>query len=80
MTSPISKTRQAVEAFYRGDVKVALKIASGFRIGVSPVERSVLKRGFECMHSPDFYAQLGKDPEECQREAVALFRSKFCST
>lgn len=74
---PVSKTRQAVALFLQGKVKEALKIAGTFRIGLTKDQQATLKRGYECMHNPQFYQQLGKDPEECQRQACELFRSKW---
>lgn len=73
----LSKTHQAIEAFNRLDFKEALRISSGFRIGMSKEERATLKTGYECIVHRDFYQQLQKDTEACVEAAVELFREKF---
>lgn len=75
----LNKTQQAVSAFEAGNVKEALKIASGFRIGVTKEERSVMKTGYECIVHPEFYQQLGKDLDACIHRAAELFSTKFVS-
>lgn len=49
------------------DWKEALKIAKGFRIGISNVDREVMNRAYECMVHPSFYRQIGVDVEEAIR-------------
>lgn len=71
------KQKQAVEAFNAGDIKLALKLASGFRIGVSRQQNAVLKRGYECLVWPDQYRQLKKDPEACIEAAKQVFKEVF---
>lgn len=71
------KQKQAVEAFHAGDIKSALKLASGFRLGVTRQQSIVLKRGYECMVWPDQYRRLKKDPEACIEEAKRVFKEVF---
>lgn len=77
MSQPVSKTQQAVALFLAGKVKEALKLAGTFRIGLTKDEQATLKRGYECMINPQFYVQLGRDPDEGQRKACSLFRAKW---
>jgi hypothetical protein len=44
--------------------KAALCGAKDFRIGVSDEQRSVMRRGYECMVHAEFYLQIGIDPEK----------------
>lgn len=46
------------------EFKKALKIAKEFRIGISKSDSDAMKRGYECMVNPKFYAQIGFDPEK----------------
>lgn len=75
----ISKTQQAVTKYLNGDRKAALQMASTFRLGLTRHERATLQRGYECLHSPDFYKQLGRNPEKCILEAEELFKARFNS-
>lgn len=73
----VTKTELAVQAFHAGDTAKALKLASGFKLGITKQQSTVLKRGYECLHYPDTYRQLGKDPAACVAEATALFNQLF---
>ncbi len=44
-----------------GEYKKALRIAKEFRLGIDKVDREAMRLGYECMVSPDFYRQIGKD-------------------
>lgn len=55
-----------------GQFKAALVIAKDFRIGISPEDRDVMTRGYECMVHPDFYRQIGFDPEAESRKGIAV--------
>lgn len=46
------------------EFKSALKIAKDFRIGISKSDSDAMKRGYECMVNPKFYAQIGFDPQK----------------
>lgn len=71
------KTELAKQAFIGGDVKQALKLASGFKLGLTKEDQSILKRGYECLVNPGFYVQLGKDPQVCIESAKVLFAQKW---
>ena len=72
-----TKTSQAVTAFKNGDTKRALKLASGFKLGLSKAQSNVLKKGYECIVWPDQYRSMKQDPEKCIAEAVKLFATIF---
>lgn len=45
----------------KGEFRPALKIAKGFRLGISMDDSDQMTRGYECMVHPGFYRQLGFD-------------------
>ena len=53
-----------------GDFKDALRIASGFRRGITEEDRSVMKRGYECYVNPAFYQSIRIDPAQSIHKAV----------
>lgn len=55
------KTERIRAALDRGDWLSALRLASRFHDRSS--ETLTFKRGFDAYQHPDFYRQLGKDPE-----------------
>lgn len=69
----ITKTSIAVAAFQRGDFKEALRIAHGFRAGLSNAERAALRDGYEAMVHPAFYQSIGKHPAHYVNEAQIVF-------
>jgi hypothetical protein len=59
----------------QGEYKKALSGAKDFHIGVTREQRSVMARGYECMIHPDFYRQIGKNPDECIQAGIAVMRA-----
>lgn len=55
-----------------GDYKRALSICKEWILPISREESSILRRGYECMHYPDFYRQLGYNPEEEVKKAIEI--------
>ena len=68
------KVRQLVKA---GEYKKALAIAKKFVIGISKDEQSAMTRAYECMNYPQFYCQLGIDPEGAINEGVAVLKRLY---
>lgn len=68
----ISKTNQVREAIAKGDKKAALRMASDFRIGVTPAQHKALKLAYECMHYADTYRQMKVDVDEAVRYGWTL--------
>jgi hypothetical protein len=68
----ISKTSQVRAAIKAGDRKLALKMASDFRIGVTVAQQRALKKGYECMVWPDTYRQMKVDVDEAVSYAWTL--------
>ena len=69
------KSAQIREKLAMGDHNAALRIASHF------FDRSrdtkVFKRGWGAHNHPDFYRQLGQDPQQITAEAIALLKKNF---
>lgn len=64
----IRKSDAVREAVSESNWKTALKIAKGFKIGISNEDREVMSRAYECMVHPSFYRQIGIDVEEAIRQ------------
>jgi hypothetical protein len=73
-----SKSDRIKSALVDGDWVAALRLASRFH-DRSP-DTVVFKRGFDAYRYPDFYLQLGKDPDELVAAAVALLCRRFGPT
>jgi len=71
----ISKTDKIRAAWAAGDRLGALRIAARF-FDRSADTRS-FKRGLDAHNHPDFYRQLGKDPERIIAEALGNLVSRF---
>lgn len=63
--------RQLIEA---GEFKKALAGAKDFRIGVTKEQRSVMARAYECFIRPDFYRSIGKNPDQCIEDGIAVLQ------
>lgn len=72
-----TKTQKAINLFKSKDFKGALKVFSTFKAGISKKDSAILKRGYECYVNPDFYTQLGKDPQNLINEALTLAYTLF---
>lgn len=53
-----------------GDFKAALRIAKGFRLGISKEDSDDMRRGYECMVYPEFYQSIRKDPLQIAQKGV----------
>jgi len=73
----VKKTDLAREAYRRGDIKTALRIAKTFRIGLTKEERSALVRAYECLVHPGFYRAIGKDVEAEIRAGMKVFEERL---
>jgi len=70
-----TKSAKVRRLFSEGNREEALKIAKGFKMGLSRKDRAVLQRGYECLWNPEFYQKLGYDPEKEVAKAMIV-----CST
>lgn len=60
-----------------GDFKAALRIAKGFRLGISNDQRSAMTRAYECMVHPEFYRSLGIDLTQAIEQGVTVLKSLY---
>jgi len=71
----LSKSAQIRQKLAAGDCIDALRLASHF------FDRSrdtkVFKRGWDAHNHPDFYRQLGHDPQEITAAAIMLLKKIF---
>ena len=70
-----SKTDQIRAAWLAGDQIGALRIAA--RFFDRSTDTRIFKRGMDANNHPDFYAQLGKEPQELITAALDLLAKRF---
>lgn len=73
----IKKTDIVREAIANGDMKKALSIAKGFRLGISKEQQSIMARAYECMVHPDFYTSIGIDLSKAIQEGVSVVTAMY---
>ena len=69
------KTDQVRIAWSTGDRVGALRIAA--RFFDRSADTMTFKRGMDAYNNPDFYRQVGKDPEQLMAVALELLVRKF---
>jgi hypothetical protein len=70
-----SKAGKIRSAWASGDKVAALRIAARF-FDRSPDTKS-FKRGMDAHNHPDFYRQIGKDPEQILAQALENLTKRF---
>ena len=75
----IKKTDQVRSLVRQGRYKDALRIAKGFRLGITREQSDTMVRAYECMVHPDFYRSIGKNTQECIDGGVAVLCQIFGS-
>lgn len=61
-----------------GEYKAALRIAKGFRLGITKEQADDMRRGYECMAtSPAFYRSLGMDTEALVAKGIATIKELY---
>lgn len=73
----IRKSDIVREQVYAGNYKEALRIAKGFRLGITVEERTLMTRAYECIVHPDFYRQIGVDTEAEVSKGIVVLKSKY---
>jgi hypothetical protein len=71
----VSKSDRIRAAWAAGDRISALRIAA--RFFYRSVETKLFKRGMDAYYNPDFYRQLGKDPDCIVAQAIQALAQKF---
>ncbi len=71
-------TTQAVkEAVTNNDFKTALRGVKDWKLGMNKSDRDQLRLGYECIIRPDFYKQIGKNPEAEINTALIILKQKL---
>lgn len=60
-----------------GDWDGAIKLAA--RVTLFGKQAEAIQRGKEAMANPDFYRQLGRDPEKLRLEAIAALKERIAA-
>lgn len=68
------KVRRLVAA---GDYKEALRIAKGFKLGISEEDSDDMVRGFESMAFPRFYHSIGMDPSALIQKGIETLKRLY---
>jgi hypothetical protein len=71
-----SKTELIRATLDRGDWLNALRVASRFHDRSD--DTMTFKRAFDAYQHPEFYWQLGKDPDQIIHSAVERLKARFC--
>ena len=53
-----------------GNWKSALRVASDFKLDISPEDHSAMKRGYECLVHPAFYQSIRTDVPKSIDKAI----------
>lgn len=75
----VKKTDQVRSMVEQGKYKEALRIAKGFRLGITREQSDALTRAYECMVHPEFYRSIGKNIQECIEGGVAVLHELYAS-
>ena len=73
METKNTKVRRLVSS---GEYKEALQICKDWTYK-DPSHRESLRLGYECLMYPNFYKQLGKDPEKEYSRAIEVLKDEF---
>ena len=71
----ICKTDKIRAAWAAGDRVGALRIAA--RFFDRSADTKTFKRGIDAFNNPDFYRQLGKEPEQITQDALETLANRF---
>lgn len=71
------KTDKVRRLISGGDFKGALRIAKGFRLGITKEQSSAMTLAYECMVHGDFYRQLGYDLKQKIAEGVEVLTGLY---
>ena len=70
LESCMKKTDVVRSAVASGDMRKALSIAKGFKLGITKEQHDDMTSAHECMTNPRFYQSIGADTEELIRKGV----------
>lgn len=76
MESKNEKVRRLVA---RGEYKQALQICKEWNYE-DPSHREILRLGYECLMYPDFYTQIGYDPDIRYKDAIEVLHKVYSTS
>ena len=76
----VKKSDTVREFVAQGEYKKALSIVKGFRLGISREDISQMTRAYECMVRPEFYKQIGVEPDAAIAEGVKILIAHYGRT
>ena len=69
------KIDQLIAAMRGGDYRAALRVAARFpRLGE---HRDAIVRGWQALQTPEFYREIGRDPEALVASGVAALQERY---
>lgn len=71
-----SKNQEVRDLVASSDYKHALQICKDWNYK-NPEHRVILRRGYDCLMYPDFYRQIGKDPESEYQKAIKVLKELY---
>ena len=71
MKPMVKKTDRVRDFVKAGNFQAALRIAAKFRM-LSKDDKKALVMAHECQHSPEFYVQVGMNPDELKQKGIAV--------
>ena len=75
----VKKTQMVKDLVRQRQYKEALRIAKGFRLGITREQSDTMVRAYECMVHPEFYRSIGKNIQECIDGGVSVLCQVFGS-
>ena len=59
------------------EYRKALNIAKDFKLGITPVQSSMMRRAYECMVHERFYLSIGTDIQKAVREGIEVLEGLY---
>lgn len=77
MAELIKKTDIVKRLVADGDMKKALSIVKGFRLGITKAQHNAMTKAYECMVHPDFYTAIGTDIPTAIQEGITILTELY---
>lgn len=77
MAEPIKKTDIVKKLVADGDMKKALSIVKGFRLGITKAQHNAMTKAYECMVHPEFYTSIGTDIPTAIQEGITVLTELY---
>ena len=74
---PETKTETVRRLVADGRYMEALRIAQGFRLGITKPDSDKLRRAHEAVGNARFYASIGLDPEKLINDGILTLKSIY---